>query len=180
MGENEARDWLSDMDSNHDKGLQRALCYHYTIGQRREINFPRGVCKGISYRTSVAPDRPVDSFIRPPASGTFLERKQPPSSKGRRLFLKTTGLRRTAELLGRGLATLAATTTALATATAGCTAARSACSTGSIATATEARATGSIAIIAIIAIAIIAIAIIATGTEAASAKVAADSGTKSA
>ena len=27
-------DWLSDMDSNHDKCLQRALCYHYTIGQR--------------------------------------------------------------------------------------------------------------------------------------------------
>src|SRR5207245_4157932 len=25
--------WLSDMDSNHDKCLQRALCYHYTIGQ---------------------------------------------------------------------------------------------------------------------------------------------------
>lgn len=25
-------DWLSDMDSNHDKCLQRALCYHYTIG----------------------------------------------------------------------------------------------------------------------------------------------------
>ena len=25
--------WLSDMDSNHDKGLQRALCYRYTIGQ---------------------------------------------------------------------------------------------------------------------------------------------------
>jgi hypothetical protein len=25
--------WLSDMDSNHDKSLQRALCYHYTIGQ---------------------------------------------------------------------------------------------------------------------------------------------------
>ncbi len=25
-------DWLSDMDSNHDKSLQRALCYHYTIG----------------------------------------------------------------------------------------------------------------------------------------------------
>jgi hypothetical protein len=23
------------MDSNHDKGLQRALCYHYTIGQAR-------------------------------------------------------------------------------------------------------------------------------------------------
>ena len=25
-------EWLSDMDSNHDKSLQRALCYHYTIG----------------------------------------------------------------------------------------------------------------------------------------------------
>ena len=24
------------MDSNHDKGLQRALCYHYTIGQAPE------------------------------------------------------------------------------------------------------------------------------------------------
>ena len=24
------------MDSNHDKGLQRALCYHYTIGQTGE------------------------------------------------------------------------------------------------------------------------------------------------
>ena len=27
------QEWLSDMDSNHDKGLQRALCYHYTTGQ---------------------------------------------------------------------------------------------------------------------------------------------------
>ena len=25
--------WLSDMDSNHDNSLQRAMCYHYTIGQ---------------------------------------------------------------------------------------------------------------------------------------------------
>jgi hypothetical protein len=25
--------WLSDLDSNQDKGLQRALCYRYTIGQ---------------------------------------------------------------------------------------------------------------------------------------------------
>jgi hypothetical protein len=31
--------WLSDMDSNHDKSLQRALCYHYTIGQT-EIKLP--------------------------------------------------------------------------------------------------------------------------------------------
>jgi hypothetical protein len=27
------QNWLSDMDSNHDKLLQRELCYHYTIGQ---------------------------------------------------------------------------------------------------------------------------------------------------
>src|SRR6266568_726702 len=26
-------DWLSDLDSNQDKSLQRALCYRYTIGQ---------------------------------------------------------------------------------------------------------------------------------------------------
>jgi hypothetical protein len=30
--EMQKKNWLSDMDSNHDKGLQRALCYHYTIG----------------------------------------------------------------------------------------------------------------------------------------------------
>ena len=28
-----SKSWLSGMDSNHDKGLQRALCYHYTTGQ---------------------------------------------------------------------------------------------------------------------------------------------------
>ena len=34
--------WLSGMDSNHDKSLQRALCYHYTTGQtdRRLANGP--------------------------------------------------------------------------------------------------------------------------------------------
>lgn len=26
-------EWLPDMDSNHDKQIQRLLCYHYTIGQ---------------------------------------------------------------------------------------------------------------------------------------------------
>ena len=29
-------DWLSGMDSNHDKELQRLLCYHYTTGQDRD------------------------------------------------------------------------------------------------------------------------------------------------
>src|SRR5205085_12098882 len=28
-------DWLSGLDSNQDKGLQRALCYRYTTGQNR-------------------------------------------------------------------------------------------------------------------------------------------------
>ncbi len=38
--------WLSDMDSNHDKGLQRALCYHYTIGQTAfKLSVTRGQCK---------------------------------------------------------------------------------------------------------------------------------------
>jgi hypothetical protein len=27
------KSWLSGMDSNHDKELQRLLCYHYTTGQ---------------------------------------------------------------------------------------------------------------------------------------------------
>ena len=27
--------WLSGLDSNQDKGLQRALCYRYTTGQDR-------------------------------------------------------------------------------------------------------------------------------------------------
>lgn len=35
-------DWLSGMDSNHDKGLQRPLCYHYTTGQAATtVTFPR-------------------------------------------------------------------------------------------------------------------------------------------
>ena len=32
-GSNLASKWLPDMDSNHDKQIQRLLCYHYTIGQ---------------------------------------------------------------------------------------------------------------------------------------------------
>lgn len=27
--------WLPDMDSNHDKQIQRLLCYHYTIRHGR-------------------------------------------------------------------------------------------------------------------------------------------------
>lgn len=33
------KDWLPDMDSNHDKQIQKLLCYHYTIRQmRHQIN----------------------------------------------------------------------------------------------------------------------------------------------
>ena len=32
--------WLPDMDSNHDKLLQRQLCYRYTIGQDGPMRLP--------------------------------------------------------------------------------------------------------------------------------------------
>ena len=33
------KDWLPDMDLNHDKQIQSLLCYRYTIGQKREVKF---------------------------------------------------------------------------------------------------------------------------------------------
>lgn len=36
----EKEDWLSDMDSNHDNSLQRAMCYRYTIGQTSAVKIP--------------------------------------------------------------------------------------------------------------------------------------------
>jgi hypothetical protein len=53
--------WLSDMDSNHDKGLQRALCYHYTIGQTvMKIPFPAPAAKKNSqhWQTGIEGFRP--------------------------------------------------------------------------------------------------------------------------
>lgn len=42
-----AENWLSGMDSNHDKSLQRALCYHYTTGQTGDkLAFREFECKG--------------------------------------------------------------------------------------------------------------------------------------
>ena len=41
------KNWLSGMDSNHDKELQRLLCYHYTTGQSRpKLAFRRAPRKG--------------------------------------------------------------------------------------------------------------------------------------
>ena len=31
------RDWLPDMDLNHDKQIQSLLCYRYTIGHAETI-----------------------------------------------------------------------------------------------------------------------------------------------
>ncbi len=45
------------MDSNHDKSLQRALCYHYTIGQTGlKIDFLGGMRKGKIAGISRLPD----------------------------------------------------------------------------------------------------------------------------
>ena len=42
---NEREDWLSDLDSNQDNSLQRAVCYRYTIGQAggKPRRFPGGL-----------------------------------------------------------------------------------------------------------------------------------------
>ena len=36
------REWLPDMDLNHDKQIQSLLCYRYTIGQTSalKVGFP--------------------------------------------------------------------------------------------------------------------------------------------
>src|SRR5215213_10350533 len=52
-----AGNWLSDMDSNHDKVLQRDLCYHYTIGQAR--------------RESISRLKTCKENFRPRGQGTF-------------------------------------------------------------------------------------------------------------
>jgi len=33
QSENAKKEWLPDMDLNHDKQIQSLLCYRYTIGQ---------------------------------------------------------------------------------------------------------------------------------------------------
>ena len=52
-------DWLSGKDSNLDKGLQRALCYHYTTGQTgAKLMRPAGAAKVIP------PSRPAARTAR--------------------------------------------------------------------------------------------------------------------
>lgn len=39
--------WLSGLDSNQDKCLQRALCYRYTTGQTAELLHTASCMRGI-------------------------------------------------------------------------------------------------------------------------------------
>ena len=41
-GKEAPKRWLPDMDSNHDKQIQKLLCYHYTIRQTRLQSNPSG------------------------------------------------------------------------------------------------------------------------------------------
>jgi hypothetical protein len=62
LGDSEIMDWLSGMDSNHDKSLQRALCYHYTTGQA-----PQKVCLVLGGAKKILPslDSPLALPIMP-------------------------------------------------------------------------------------------------------------------
>jgi hypothetical protein len=39
------REWLPDMDLNHDKQIQNLLCYHYTIGQAMDEKVNQSVLR---------------------------------------------------------------------------------------------------------------------------------------
>lgn len=53
------------MDSNHDKGLQRALCYRYTTGHAfGEGNEAGAACKGKSaIKTRINPHQLLSSIL---------------------------------------------------------------------------------------------------------------------
>lgn len=60
------RKWLSGMDSNHDKELQRLLCYHYTTGQGgHNVASRHPPCKG----KNTAFPGPALFLTRQPAAG---------------------------------------------------------------------------------------------------------------
>src|SRR3954462_7065743 len=85
------RNWLSDMDSNHDKGLQRALCYHYTIGQYagKVASFP-GCAKQI-FRFNTVEIHRLDSCHSTPDScpmSSYWLVKQEPEAYSWQTFLK--------------------------------------------------------------------------------------------
>jgi len=50
--ENKLRNWLPDMDLNHDKQIQSLLCYRYTIGQAGAFDSLKGFPGQSSRQTS--------------------------------------------------------------------------------------------------------------------------------
>ena len=54
------KDWLPDMDLNHDKQIQSLLCYRYTIGQ---IAVPKVNSRNIESRTLSGSIRYVSRFM---------------------------------------------------------------------------------------------------------------------
>ncbi len=42
-----ARNWLPDMDLNHDKQIQSLLCYRYTIGQGNRVTLKQKTTESI-------------------------------------------------------------------------------------------------------------------------------------
>ena len=53
--ENQLRNWLPDMDLNHDKQIQSLLCYRYTIGQGGALNRVK-LLRGQSSRQTTVPE----------------------------------------------------------------------------------------------------------------------------
>ena len=51
------RNWLPDMDLNHDKQIQSLLCYRYTIGQAGAFDRLKGFISQSSWqrRTGILP-----------------------------------------------------------------------------------------------------------------------------
>jgi hypothetical protein len=64
------RNWLSDMDSNHDKLLQRELCYHYTIGQTLRAKIR------IVLRAATFSHPPTAVYLRMPRLQTHRPKRQ--------------------------------------------------------------------------------------------------------
>ena len=51
------REWLPDMDLNHDKQIQSLLCYRYTIGQTRSDKVESQTVESRLVRREIASNR---------------------------------------------------------------------------------------------------------------------------
>jgi hypothetical protein len=80
--------WLSGMDSNHDKELQRLLCYHYTTGQDRPQSSGRALraqrksaCAAVAGRIRTVP--PAASRPNPNTESRTPKEGRIPNTEGR-------------------------------------------------------------------------------------------------